>query len=59
MSSLFQIEEAIGQDSFLNGSENRDQASENYAGAIQESERRQAEADAQFREMLLKLDVSF
>jgi hypothetical protein len=55
---LSQIEEAIGQDSFLNGKENRDQASGNYIGAIQESERRQAEADAQFREMLLKLDVS-
>jgi len=29
-----------------------------YAGAIEEATKRQSEADAQFREMLLKLDVS-
>lgn len=34
-------------------------ASEDYTGAIEEAERRQADADAQFREMLLKLDVSY
>lgn len=30
-----------------------------YAGAIEEATKRQSEADAQFREMLLKLDVSY
>lgn len=29
-----------------------------YAGAIEEATKRQSEADAQFKEMLLKLDVS-
>ena len=29
-----------------------------YAGAIEEAEKRQFETDEQFREMLLKLDVS-
>lgn len=30
-----------------------------YAGAIEEAEKRQFETDEQFREMLLKLDVSY
>jgi hypothetical protein len=52
VSSCMQIDESgaeeYGSDQFFK-----------YAGAIEEAEKRQFETDEQFRELLLKLDVSY
>lgn len=52
-------DEKVKESEEPNGEEYGSDKSFTYAGAIEEAERRQAEADAQFREMLLRLDEEY